>query len=167
MYIPPQVRSTEWRRFFAGMVFGIIFGYVLFVFINGQLQEQLLEENIELSTDLKDTEAKYEKLLNAEEEEEEERTKGLTVQEIVVEFQNAKELEVDKLTQHQLSSMVKEQLTSLTGEKIEDAAKQRELIVSAIENKRFKVDDFIYLLTVEQLVIANELIVDISISIDR
>lgn len=167
MYIPPQVRSSEWRRFFAGMVFGIIFGYILFVFINGQLQEQLVEENIELSTDLKEAEAKYENLLNAEEEEEKEHKEGLTVQEISVEFQNAKDLEVDKLTQHQLSSMVKEQLTSVTGGKIEEVARQREIIISAIENKRFKVDDFIYHLTVEQLVISNELLVSLSISIDH
>ncbi|WP_163526579.1 sporulation membrane protein YtrI [Halobacillus ihumii] len=167
MYIPPQVRSTEWRRFYAGMVFGIIIGYLLFVFINGQLQEQLVEENIELSTKLKDAEAKYENLLNAEEEEEEEHKEGLTVQEITVEFQNAKDLEVDKLTQHQLSSMVKDQLTSVTGSKIEEISRQREIIISAIENKQFKVDDFIYHLTVEQLVIANELLISLSIEIDH
>ncbi|UOR11938.1 sporulation membrane protein YtrI [Halobacillus amylolyticus] len=167
MYIPPQLRNKEWRRFFAGMFFGMICGYLIFIFINGELQEQITEENIKLSNKLNEIEGKYEGLLNAEKEEEEERTEGLTVQEVIVEFLNTKELEVDKLTQHQLSSMVKDQLTSVTGDNIDEAAEQTELMISAIENKAFVVDDFTYQLTVKQLIIANKLRVRLSISVER
>ncbi|WP_101844637.1 sporulation membrane protein YtrI [Halobacillus sp. Marseille-P3879] len=167
MYIPPQIRSREWRRFYAGCIFGAITGYILFVFINDQLHEHLEEENIQLSTELNEIEAKYESLVNEEKEADEEKNQALTIQEIVPSYSNAKELQVDKLTQHQLSSMVKDQLQSLTGENIEDISDQSELIIATIENKQFIVEDFTYTLTIERLIIANQLQLHLSITLEN
>ncbi|MCP3025449.1 sporulation membrane protein YtrI [Halobacillus sp. A5] len=167
MYIPPQLRRREWRRFYAGCVFGAIAGYILFVFINDQLHEHLEEENIELSSELNEIEAKYESLVNEEKEADEEKSQAITVQEVIPNYTNAKELQVDKLTQHQLSSMVKDQLQSLTGENIEDISDQSELIIATIENKQFIVDNFTYTLTIDRLIIANQLELYLSITLEN
>ncbi|MFC7061541.1 sporulation membrane protein YtrI [Halobacillus seohaensis] len=167
MYIPPQLRKKEWRRFYAGCILGVITGYVLFVFINDQFHERLQEENIQLSTQLNELEAKYDGLLNAEKEDDDEESQALTIQEIVPSFSNAKELHIDKLTQHQLSSMVKDQLQTITGENIEEIASQSDLIIKIIENKSFIVEDFNYKLTIERLIISNQVILLLSISIEN
>ncbi|MFG6148282.1 sporulation membrane protein YtrI [Halobacillus sp. B23F22_1] len=167
MYIPPQLRKREWRRFYAGCVFGAIAGYVLFVFINDQLHEHLEEENIQLASKLNELEAKYESLLNEEKEADEEKNEILTIQEIVPSYTNAKALHIDKLTQHQLSSMVKDQLQSLSGEDIENISDQSDLIIATIENKQFVVEDFTYSLKVERLIISNQLQLQLSITIEN
>ncbi|MCP3030563.1 hypothetical protein LF817_04345 [Halobacillus sp. A1] len=166
MYIPPQLRRREWRRFYAGFILGAIAGYVLFVFMNDQLHEHFEEENIQLSSDLSALEAKYEGLLDSEKEADKEKKQVLTIQEVQPNFSNAKELQIDKLTQHQLSSMVKDQLQSITGENIEDIAQQSDLIISTVENKSFEVEDFKYKLTVERLIITTQVTLLLSISLD-
>ncbi|WP_173915852.1 sporulation membrane protein YtrI [Halobacillus sp. Marseille-Q1614] len=166
MYLPPQLRTKEWRRFFAGCALGMITGYILFVFINDQLHEHLEEENIQLSTELNELETKYDHLLNAEKEEDEQRNEALTIQEISPSFTNTKALQIDKLTQHELSFMVRKQLESITGESIEEIADHSELILSAIEGKPFVIEDFTYKLEVVQLIISNRVDLKLKISIE-
>ncbi|WP_082233603.1 sporulation membrane protein YtrI [Halobacillus massiliensis] len=167
MYLPPQLRNKEWRRFFAGCALGVITGYIFFMFINDQLHEHLEEENIELSTELNELETKYDNLMNAEKEADEQRSEALTIQEISPSFTNTKALQIDKLTQHELSFMVRKQLESINGESIEEIADHSELILSAIEGKPFVIEGFTYKLEVTQLIIANRVDLKLKISIEN
>ncbi len=167
MYIPPQLRSKEWHRFFAGIILGLIAGYLLFIFIHGKLHESYTQENIELNSELIELEAKYEGLLSNEGEPEDKDNNLLKVEEITVHYTNAKKLQVDLLTQHQLSSLVKQQLDSIPGKEIKDAASQTDLIIAAIENKKFVVEDFTYQLIVRQLIVGPTLKLKLDIGLEN
>ncbi|UOQ46161.1 hypothetical protein MUN89_09720 [Halobacillus salinarum] len=166
MYIPPFIRKKEARRFFAGVMLGTILGYLFFIFIHGQLHEKYAEENIKLNADLVELESKYEGLLNNEKEENE-QSKDSTVEEISVHYSNAKRLQVDLLTQHQLTTLIKQQLESIPGKEIHVVASQTDLIVAAIENKRFVVEDFTYQLTVQKLIVGHTVSLQLMITIEK
>ncbi|SFG09182.1 hypothetical protein SAMN05216353_12249 [Halobacillus alkaliphilus] len=165
MHIPPLYRKKEWRRFFAGMVFGAVIGYLFFLFIYGQLQEKYTEEHIELNSKLSEMEAKYEGMLNNQKEETENHP--LTVVDISVSYTNAKKLEIDLLTQHQLTTLVKEQLTSVPGKDLTVVADQVDLMISTIENKNYVVDDFTYELKVAKLIASEVIQIHLEIKLVR
>ncbi|KHE72403.1 sporulation membrane protein YtrI [Halobacillus sp. BBL2006] len=165
MHIPPYYQRPEWKRFFAGVVLGTILGYLFFLFIHGQFQEQYTKEHIELTSKLNEVEDKYEALLKNQNNRNE--TKPLSVVDISVAYTNAKRLEVDLLTQHQLTSMVKEQLTSIPGKDLTTVASQVDLMVSTIENKNYVVDDLSYELKVSKLIVSEVIQFQLEIKILR
>ncbi|ARI76811.1 sporulation membrane protein YtrI [Halobacillus mangrovi] len=165
MHIPPYYQRSEWKRFFAGLAFGAIIGYLFFLFIHGQLQEQYTKEHIELSSKLNEVEDKYEALLKNQQNGSD--TKPLSVTDIKVAYTNAKKLEVDLLTQHQLTSMVKDQLSSIPGKDLVTVASQSDLIVTTIENKNYVVDDLSYELKVSKLIISEVIQFELEIKILR
>ncbi|WP_206760643.1 sporulation membrane protein YtrI [Halobacillus yeomjeoni] len=165
IYIPQDFRKKEWKRFFAGLLLGTIAGYMFFLFIHGQLQEKYAEDHIALTSELNQLEAKYQGLLNQKNQEK--GVKSIRVLEISLAFDNAKKLEVDLLTQHQLSSLVKDQLKSVTGKDLRIVADQVDLMITAIESKNYVVDDFTYQLKVKKLIVSEIIHFNLEIKIVR
>nr|WP_226583692.1 sporulation membrane protein YtrI [Halobacillus litoralis] len=132
---------------------GTILGYAFFIYIHGELQQKYTEEHIEMTAKVNELEAKYEGLLNNQKQGSNESS--LKVKEIAVSYTNAKKLEVDLLTQHQLTTLVKNQLTSITGKDLQTIAEQVDLIISTIENKNYVVDDFTYELKITRLIVSE------------
>ncbi|MBN8236928.1 hypothetical protein JF544_16840 [Halobacillus kuroshimensis] len=165
MHFPPYHKSREWRRFFAGVLLGTLAGWLFFLYTHGQLQQKYTEEHIGLTTELHELEVKYEGLLNNKNQDSE--SAPLTVGEMDVSYTNAKKLEVDLLTQHQLTTMVKDQLSSLPGKPVKVVADQADLILTALENKNYVVDDFTYQLKVNQLIISEVITLRLEIKLVR
>ncbi|MYL38979.1 sporulation membrane protein YtrI [Halobacillus litoralis] len=165
MHFPPYHRSREWRRFFAGVLLGTIAGWLFFLYTHGQLQQKYTEEHIALTTELHELEVKYEGLLNNKNKDMD--TAPLTVSEMDVSYTNAKKLEVDLLTQHQLTSMAKDQLSSLPGKRVQVVAEQTDLILTSLESKNYVVDDFTYQLKVNQLIISEIITLRLEIKLVR
>lgn len=161
MHFPPYHKKKEWRRLFAGIVLGTILGYAFFLYTHGQLQEKYTEEHIEMTTKLTEWETKYEALLKNQEQGE--GLQPLAVKDINISYTNAKKLEIDLLTQHQLTTLVKDQLTSIPGKDISIVAEQVDLITSAVENKNYMVDDFTYELKITRLIISEVITMHIEI----
>ncbi|TGB04069.1 sporulation membrane protein YtrI [Halobacillus salinus] len=162
MHIPPLYKNKEWRRFLAGIALGAIVGYSFFILIHGQQQETIIQEHIQLSAQLHEAEKKYENLLNNPPEEED---KPLKVRELQVRYTNAKKLEVDLLTQHQLTSLVKELLSSVHGQNLETVADQVDLMISTIESKDYVIDQLTYQLQVKKLIVTEQVSFDLEIKL--
>ncbi|WP_181349835.1 sporulation membrane protein YtrI [Thalassobacillus sp. CUG 92003] len=167
MHIPPYYKRREWQWLLTGVVVGAIIAYIFFLFIHGRIYERITEESIDLQTELTQLESKYEGLLESQEQEEEQKTDIQQIQELEVAFINDDRLEVDRLTKHQLEAMVKDELQSIIGKQIEDLAQNPDLVISVIENKRFKIDDVNYLLEVRFLALAPQTRLRIMIAIDH
>ncbi|CDQ18290.1 hypothetical protein SAMN05192559_10943 [Halobacillus karajensis] len=165
MHFPAYHKSKEWRRLFAGLVLGAVIGYAFFVYVHGQLQQKYTEEHIEMTAKISEWETKYEALLKNQEQGSNE--KPMSIKDISITFTNAKKLEVDLLTQHQLTTLVKDQLVSITGKDITTVADQVDLIVSAIENKNYVVDDFTYELKITRLIVSETLSFHLEIKLVR
>lgn len=162
MHIPPLYKNKEWRRFLAGIAIGAMIGYTFFIIIYGQQQENMTQEHIRLSAELHETEKKYEHLLNNPPEGEE---KPIKVRELHVRYTNAKKLEVDLLTQHQLTSLVKELLASVNGQNVEAVGEQVNLMISTIESKDYMIDQLTYQLKVKRLVVTKDVTFDLEIKL--
>ncbi|WLR46031.1 hypothetical protein LC065_10400 [Halobacillus litoralis] len=165
MHFPAYHKNKEWRRFFAGLVLGAIIGYTFFIYVHGQLQQKYTEEHIEMTAQLSEWETKYEALLNNQNQKSE--GKPMSVKEISVAFTNAKKLEVDLLTQHQLNALVKDQLVTVSGKDVSIVADQVDLIISTIENKNYVVDDFTYELKVTKLIVSETMTLHLEIKLKR
>ncbi|WP_258871304.1 hypothetical protein, partial [Halobacillus trueperi] len=130
-----------------------------------QLQQKYTEEHIEMTARLSEWEAKYETLLNNQDQGSE--GTPMSVKEISVVFTNAKKLEIDLLTQHQLDALVKDQLVTVSGKDVSIVADQVDLIISTIENKNYVVDDFTYELKVTRLIVSETMNLHLEIKLKR
>ncbi|MGP4062571.1 sporulation membrane protein YtrI [Halobacillus sp. H74] len=165
MHFPHYHKKKEWRRLFAGIVLGAVIGYAVFIYIHGELQEKYTEEHIEMTAKMSELEAKYEGLLNNQEQGTDQ--KPLTVTDLAVSYTNAKKLEVDLLTQHQLTTLVKDQLSTIPGKDITVIADQVDLMISTVENKNYVVDDFTYELKVTRLIVSEVITLNLEIKLVR
>ncbi|RWZ59786.1 hypothetical protein EQV77_00365 [Halobacillus fulvus] len=164
MHIPPYFNHPQWRRLFAGIMIGAFLGYLFFLIIHGQTNENLMKEHMQLSAQLHDAEEKYQSLLNNPKENT--QHEPVKVKELDISFTNAKKMEIDLLTQHELNTLVQEQLSSVPGNPLNTAATQAELMISTVENKSYKVDHFTYQLKVKRLVISEVVSFQLEIQID-
>ncbi|MCA0969825.1 hypothetical protein LCM20_04430 [Halobacillus litoralis] len=155
-------KRKEWRRFLAGIALGAMLGYTFFLIIHGQQQENMTQEHIRLSAELNEVEKKYEHLLDNPPKGEE---KPLKVRDVVISYTNAKKLEVDLLTQHELTSLVKDLLSSINGQNVQAVADQIDLVISTVENKDYVVDQLTYQLTVKRLIVTEEVIMNLEIKL--
>ncbi|SEA49076.1 hypothetical protein SAMN05421743_10579 [Thalassobacillus cyri] len=162
MHIPTYYKRKGWQRFFAGMIVGGIIGYGLLLYVSGSLLEHWVEENIRLRGKLTELESAYEGLLETQEEKQEQ----FTIQQIEITFTNDKRLQMDRLTKHQLETLIKAEIEDVIGKDVEEIGKNREFLIKAIENKQYRIDDFTYQVEVIQLIIYRQLSLELSISID-
>ncbi|SFJ12266.1 hypothetical protein SAMN04487936_10167 [Halobacillus dabanensis] len=165
MHFPAYHKNKEWRRLFAGIILGAILGYAFFLFIHGQLQQKYTEEHIEMTAKINEWESKYEALLNNQEQGTGE--KPLSIKDIEIAYTNAKKLEIDLLTQHQLTTLVKDQVKSIPGKEIDVVKDQVDLIISAIENKNYVVDDFTYELKITRMIVSEVITMHLEIKLVR
>jgi hypothetical protein len=163
MHFPAYHKKREWRRLFAGIILGTVLGYVFFLYIHGQLQQKYTEEHIEMTAKISEWESKYETLLNNQEQGTGEKT--LSIKDIEISYTNAKKLEVDLLTQHQLTTLVKDQLTSIPGKEIDVVADQVDFIISTLENKNYVVDDFNYELKITRMIVSEVITMHLEIKL--
>ena len=165
MHIPPYYKKPAWQHFFSGSVVGAICGYLIFLLIFGELQQEWIEENLNLRTDLQELNQSYETLLENHEALDKESKESMTLQEVEIQFTNLKELKLenDRIMVQLLKESIQEETSYLLGKPISEVNAAVDLLISSIENKTLKVDDFKYEATVKKLIIANQLKLSIEL----
>ncbi|GGA82005.1 sporulation membrane protein YtrI [Ornithinibacillus halotolerans] len=154
MHIPSYHKKPGWQRFLVGVFFGALISYWVVIFMYGDMYERLLKENSEIQNQLKDAENKIIALEQDKEDLNEKSKQNVTVEEVDLEILNAKTLKIDTLLQHQLESLVKEEIKAIIGRDLLSISDSDSLLISSIENKAFKVDDFSYSFTIKRIIIA-------------
>ncbi|WP_339228377.1 sporulation membrane protein YtrI [Oceanobacillus sp. FSL K6-2867] len=161
MHIPPYHKKPSWQLFFTGAFVGGIIAYFILIYMYGTMYEELLGENLELTSQVNDLTEQNQALLKDKEDLSEKSDEPLTVKSITVTIVEGERLKLDRLIEHQLEEMVKEQISHIIGQEIEIINKSDRLLQSTIENKEFTVDDFTYYFEVKKLTITSDLKIDV------
>ncbi|MBR3119554.1 sporulation membrane protein YtrI [Oceanobacillus profundus] len=161
MHIPPYHKKPSWQLFFAGAFIGGIIAYFILIYMYGTMYEELLAENLELSSQVNDLKEQNAALLQDKEDLSEKSEEPLTINSISVTIVDGERLKLDRLIEHQLEEMVKEQISHIIGQEISIIDKSDQLLQSTIENKGFTIDDFTYYFEVKKLTISTDLKIEI------
>lgn len=157
MHIPPYHRNRNWQRFFLGVFLGGMIAYCVLLFMYGSMYEDIYEENLTLRTQLQELKNQNDALLQAKEDSEEEEKALLKINKIEVDISNAEDLLLDRLIIHELESMIKQDLNHVIGQDIQVLSESANLLISAIENKSYSIDNFTYNFEITQLTISQNL----------
>ncbi|WEG13896.1 hypothetical protein PU629_05890 [Pullulanibacillus sp. KACC 23026] len=163
MRVPPYYRDPSWQRFFAGIIIGAIIGFGFFIYINGEAQErQLLLINQQKKT-IEDLEDQNKVLLEKSETQNEDLQKELTIQEIKVTVETTPNIKLDGLKKIDLIDQIKDQLRPIIGNDIESVAKNQALIFNLINDHPFVIENNVYQVQVQSVVIFSNLEVQVKV----
>ncbi len=151
MKAPPEQLSFGWAKFFAGIFFGSVISWMVFIYQYGVTQEQQVKIINELKDKSNDLIRDKNILMESQERLNEENKRNLTVQEIKVRIINEKQYSLNKFTQFQLIEDVQNDLSHLLTQDIRSVSRNRELLRRAIENKVYKKDDRRFKLEVDTI----------------
>ncbi|QGH35306.1 hypothetical protein GI584_15155 [Gracilibacillus salitolerans] len=167
MHIPPYHKRPSWQRFLAGVAIGTIIGYIIFIYMFGELQEKWIEENLALRGDLQDLNQSYENLRKNHETLDQQTKEGLQVSEINIEFLNLKELNIDtdRIMIQQLEEAVRTEAAHAVGKSIDEIADSIDLLIATIENKTINIDDFRFQAEIERIIVSETLYLSIQLKI--
>ncbi|MYL34133.1 hypothetical protein GLW08_07720 [Pontibacillus yanchengensis] len=167
MHIPPYYKKRNWQRFLAGVFLGGIIAYAVFLFMYGTYVERWIKENMELREDINDLEEQYSMLSEDKKELDEKQKEKIKIHSVEIIFLNEKKLlsqhTIDRLTVYKLRELTKEQLPDLVGKSITSLSENVSLLYTSIENKRYKIDDLLYELKVERIVLSQDLKIGVNI----
>ncbi len=167
MHIPPYHKRPSWQRFLAGVAIGTIIGYIIFIYMFGELQEKWIEENLALRGDLQDLNQSYENLRKNHETLDQQTKEGMQVSEINIEFLNLKELNIDtdRIMIQQLEEAVRTEAAHAVGKSIDEIADSIDLLIATIENKTINIDDFRFQAEIERIIVSETLYLSIQLKI--
>ncbi|WP_216828920.1 sporulation membrane protein YtrI [Alkalihalobacterium elongatum] len=151
MRVPPYYKRPGWQRFFAGVMIGIIIGWVFFVYEFGTINETLVSEIKKQQITIDSLKKDIETLRSVEKKLNEENEKRLTIQELEMYFTNEKQVKLSELTLYELKQKGLNELRFLKGKDIATVASTNELMIRTIENTEFQIGDSRYKLKVEQV----------------
>ncbi|MCG3420161.1 sporulation membrane protein YtrI [Oceanobacillus jordanicus] len=151
MHIPPYHKKKTWQRFFAGALVGGIIAYIIFIFMYGTMYENQLKKNLELTSQVNDLKNQNEALLKDTEN----LKTPVTVSVIDITIENAEEISLDSLVVPKLEELVKDEISHITGQSVSIVDEIDQLLISAIENKEYTIDDLRYQFTVRKLTISE------------
>ncbi|WP_062047772.1 sporulation membrane protein YtrI [Bacillus sp. JCM 19034] len=163
MRIPPLYKRTTFQRFLAGLFIGVLCGWFFFLFQYGQLYNQLMIQLSEQRSTITSLEARIAELNSEQTKLNEENKRKLTIQTIEIELNNARRLRLNQLTQLELRTQIMEELQHLEREDIESVANMKDLLIQALENKVFKVDDNEFQVDVQGLYLFTTLRIEVAI----
>lgn len=155
MHIPPYYKRKSWQHFIIGICTGALISYTIIIFMYGTMYEKLYESNLELQSMIDELKSQNNTLLEDKKEFAEKDKAPLIINRIEVHITNQKELHLDRLIVHQLDKMIKQEINHLIGQDIKIVSESDQLLLSSIENKSFKVDDFTYVFEVKRLTISE------------
>src|SRR5690625_83853 len=164
MHIPPYYKQRKWQFFFVGTAVGAVIGYLSFLYVYGEHTERWIEENLALRNELREVQKTNELLLQDQDDMSKESQRRMQVQQIEIEWLNIEDVKIDRFTIYHLNNLVEDELNPIIGSQVEDVAEQRELVIRAIENKVYQVNQINYSVKVVYLTIAPKLIISLEIS---
>lgn len=163
MHIPPYYKKRTWQFFFIGIIVGVVIGYLFFLYVYGEHTERWIEENLALRDQLNETQKAYDLLKKDQDSISQESEKKLTIQQTQIEWLNVNEERIDRFTLYHLSQLVEEELNSVIGRNILSVAEQRDILIRAIENKQYKVNQLNYSIKVIYLTISTNLTISLEV----
>lgn len=167
MHIPRIYNRRGWQRFFVGTFFGAVFAYLTLLYMYGSMQEDMLQEQLELSSRIKELERQNKSLLSDNQDLDDLRKEETTIKDIQVKITNKEKLKIDRLLIHQLEEIIIDEIDHLIGQSANTVADSDTLLVSTIENKRFTVDDFSYQMEVEKLIISKQIYLELKANLPK
>lgn len=167
MHIPPYYRKESWQRFLSGCFIGAVIAYCIFLFMYGSMYERLFEENIRIQSELTELKKQNDALLQDKKDLNAKSNEAITVDKIEVNITNSEEIRLDRLIIHQLEDMVKQEFDHIIGEDVTVVAESDELLLTAIENKEFTIDDFTYSFEVHMLTISDEVKITTDVEVSE
>ncbi|WP_088050853.1 sporulation membrane protein YtrI [Virgibacillus dakarensis] len=162
MHIPPYHKKAIWQRFFVGALIGAVIAYCVFAYMYNTMYERLLENNLELKSQVTDLKNQNDALLKDKKDLDEKNKKELTVESIEVTVTNAKNLKLDHLTAHQMEDIIKAEINQIIGQEVRIIDESSELLTSTIENKEFAINDFTYSFTVTKIAITQTVKIEVE-----
>lgn len=152
MRIPTFKRIKRWQLFFSGIVFGTIIGWLLFLLFFGIMHERQLDIITEQKTKIKELQNQIEIFQKDIEEINEQTEKQLLIKKIELHLLNKDSLKLNEMEAFELEKMAIQYLNQLLLHKqIETVSKNKELLISTLENKQFTIEKQRYQLEVRQL----------------
>mgnify|MGYP001176804707 FL=1 len=165
MRIPPYYEKRQWQIFFFGAVIGGIVGWLVLLFIYGELQErqaatiQMQKELIQSLEEEKNIWQEEFQKLN------EKNNEQLTVQAIDVKIINADKYKIDSLSKYEAEEAIKEDIRIVLAKDLEFVYNSRELIKKTIENKPIKINDKRYKFVVKEMLVYTNLLIHLEIQL--
>jgi len=153
MHIPPYHKRKSWQRFFVGLFCGGFIAYFILIYMYGAMYEELLEENFQFNEAMNDLKKQNEVLL----QDQTDLNAPLTVNEIEIIIDNPEAVKLDSLLVSQLKGLIKQEIGHLIGVEVNTISESNQLLISAVENKNFKVDETTYQFTISMLIIHSTL----------
>ncbi|OLO40262.1 hypothetical protein BTR23_07155 [Alkalihalophilus pseudofirmus] len=163
MRVPPYYKRPGWQRFFAGIIIGMIIGWVFFVYEFGTINETLVSEIKKQQITIDSLKQDIETLRSVEKKLNEENEKKLTIQELEMYFTNEKQVKLSELTLYELKQKGLNELRFLKGKDIATVSATEELMIRTIENTVFEIGDNRYKLKVEQVHLYTTLVLHMKI----
>src|SRR5699024_1233702 len=157
MHIPPYHKKMSWQRFFIGLLFGALISYGIVIYMYGQMYEELFQENLCVQPELSEVKTQNESSLKTNEDLEEPSKEPITVESIDMVIENKEELQPDTFTVHKLEDLIKQEIDHLVGQDVYIVSESDELLIAAVENNVYEVDDFSYEFEVSKLTISNHI----------
>ena len=153
MHVPPYHKQRAWQRFFVGMFCGGLIAYIILIYMYGAMYEELLQENFQITEAMNDLKKQNDVLL----QDQSDLNTPLIVNEIEIIIDNPEAVKLDSLLASQLKGLIKQEIGHLIGVEVNTISESNQLLISAVENKNFKVDDTTYQFTISKLIINSTL----------
>jgi hypothetical protein len=150
MRIPPLYLRKGYQRFFAGIAIGCIIGWAFFLLQFGLTHARLISMIKEQKDVIEDYKKKNEILTSDDKKANDELAKKFKLHEINVRTSDTSE-KLSNLTEFHLVKLIEDDLEHLIGEDTETIAKSHVLLVQAIENKDFTLEDQKYKVRIDHL----------------
>ncbi len=168
MRIPFFYRMHKLQQFLAGLAFGTIVGWILFLTFFGMMQDRQVNKIAEQQSEIKDLHEKIELFQKDIEEINKQSESQLLIKEIKLEFLNKEKLKLTEMETYELEKKALQFLENLLLNKnIETVSKNKELLISTLENKQFKIEKKQFTLTVKQLYLYTTIELHIDIHMPR
>jgi hypothetical protein len=151
MRIPPYYKRPGWQRFFAGIIIGVLIGWVFFLYQYGLIYEGLMVKLSEQEVTIENQTKTIEELRSQQREDNEENIRKLTVQKIEIHFTNTQKLRLNQLTLFELQQQALEELSFLDQKNIASVSDTEGLMIRTLENKLFEAGDHRLQLEVERV----------------
>lgn len=152
MRMPTFKRIKRWQFFFSGVALGTMLGWSLFLLLFGIMHERHLDIITEQQTEINELKDQIEIFQKDIEEINEQTEKQLLIKKIELNLVNKEQAKLNEMEAFELEKMAVQYLNQLLlNKQIETVSKNKELLISTLENKQFKIEKQRYQLTVNKL----------------
>lgn len=167
MHFSPYYKLKNWQRLFGGIFIGAILSYLVFIYMNGQLIEKRIEENLRLRTEKQELQISHRMLEENMSELNEMYEQKLLIHSVKIVITNAEVYKLDRFSLHELNDQVYDQVNTIIGREVKSFTNHYPLLIRSVENKAYKINDFTYQARVKHLFINEQSQIHIELVMKR